>query len=138
LRRGQERNKDPIQDPIQERAPSGPLQQAPIAPSRRAPSNAGGVSQVDTLNQQQGAKIMCAQVGNIGGFLNQAIEKLSDKGADFQTRIAEMSNKAEGISQEDMLNLQFEMGQYNAMIESVANVAKSLTDTLKSLAQKTA
>jgi hypothetical protein len=29
------------------------------------------------------------------------------------------------------------MGQYNAMIEAISNVTKSVTDTLKSLAQKT-
>jgi type III secretion protein F len=80
---------------------------------------------------------MCAQVGNIGGFLSQAVTKLSEQGATFQARMDQMTSREGGISQEDLLNLQFEMGQYNAMIESVSNVTKSLTDTLKSLAQKT-
>jgi type III secretion protein F len=81
---------------------------------------------------------MCAQVGNIGGFLNNAMSKLSEQGQTFQTRMDQMTKREGGITQEDMLNLQFEMGQYNAMMESVSNVTKSLTDTLKSLAQKTA
>jgi type III secretion protein F len=79
---------------------------------------------------------MTGQVGNIGSFLNDAMSKIASKGDTFQTRMNEMTSKEGGISQEDMLQLQFEMGQYNALIESVSNITKSLTDTLKSLAQK--
>jgi type III secretion protein F len=79
-----------------------------------------------------------SDIGNIGGFLSESLTKLTSKSETFQTRVNEMSAKEGGISQEDMLNLQFEMGQYNALIESVANITKSLTDTLKSLAQKAA
>jgi type III secretion protein F len=79
---------------------------------------------------------MNTQVGNIGGFLNDAMSKIGEKGETFQKRIDEMTSREGGISQEDLLQLQFDMGQYNALIESMANITKSLTDTLKSLAQK--
>ena len=80
---------------------------------------------------------MSNQIGNIGSFLNDSLSKLTSKGDAFQTRMNEMTAKEGGITQEDMLSLQFEMGQYSALIESVSNITKSLTDTLKSLAQKT-
>jgi type III secretion protein F len=79
---------------------------------------------------------MCADFGNIGGFLNSTMNTITTKSDAFQDRMKQMSANKEGISQQDLLSLQFEMGQYNAMIESVSNVTKSLTDTLKSLAQK--
>jgi type III secretion protein F len=79
---------------------------------------------------------MTADFGNIGGFLNTTMSGITDKSDALQKRMDQMTANKDGISQQDLLSLQFEMGQYNAMIESVSNVTKSLTDTLKSLAQK--
>lgn len=78
-----------------------------------------------------------SHVGDIGSFLTSSLDKLKKSGDDFQNRIKQMTENEGGITHEAMLQLQFEMGQYNALIESVSNVTKSLTDTLKSLAQKT-
>jgi type III secretion protein F len=79
-----------------------------------------------------------SEIGNIGAFLSDSLTKIAEKGDAFQKQLDAMSTQEGGISQEDMLQLQFEMGQYNALIESVSNITKSLTDTLKSLAQKAA
>ena len=49
---------------------------------------------------------------------------------------AKMLGKDE-VSPEDMMALQFEVGQYNAMLESLSSVTKSMTDMMKSLAQRT-
>ena len=43
----------------------------------------------------------------------------------------------EKVEPEDMVVLQFEVGQYNAMLESLSSVTKSMTDMMKSLAQRT-
>ena len=67
--------------------------------------------------------------------------------ADFQTAIAEKGNKiqsdmnditAEGkeLGQEQMLQMQFEINQYNTMLETVSTISKSLTDEAKQLAQR--
>jgi type III secretion protein F len=110
-------NQKESSEPVQEETSAAPVQE-------------------DASNQQPGEIATREQVGDIGGLLKMAVGQLAAKGADFQTRMGQMTEKEGGITQEDMLNLQFEMGQYNALIESVANVTKSLTDTLKSLAQK--
>ena len=34
------------------------------------------------------------------------------------------------------ISLQFEIGQYNAMMEALSTVTKSMTDMMKSLAQR--
>ena len=67
--------------------------------------------------------------------------------ADFQTAIAAKGNKiqsdmnditAEGkeLGQEQMLQMQFEINQYNTMLETVSTISKSLTDEAKQLAQR--
>ena len=50
--------------------------------------------------------------------------------------MTEMLSKDE-VSPEDMMALKFEVGQYNAMLESLSSVTKSMTDMMKSLAQRT-
>ena len=43
---------------------------------------------------------------------------------------------SESASPEQMAMLNFELGQYNAMLESLSTVTKSMNDMLKSLAQR--
>jgi type III secretion protein F len=75
--------------------------------------------------------------GNIGQIFKDGLSGIGAKSADLQAKMAEAMQSADGISQEKMLTLQFEMGQYNALIESLSTVTKSMTDMLKSLAQRT-
>lgn len=67
---------------------------------------------------------------------NYTSYEISSKGKDLQTKMTEMLSKDE-VSPEDMMALQFEVGQYNAMLESLSSVTKSMTDMMKSLAQRT-
>lgn len=41
------------------------------------------------------------------------------------------------IDQMDLVDLQFAMGQYNAKLETISSITKSIQDMLKSLAQRT-
>lgn len=73
---------------------------------------------------------------NFGQMFDTGISSISNKGANLQTKMSELSNKEE-LGPEELLPLQFEMGQYTALMEATSSVAKSLTDMLKSLAQRT-
>ena len=72
---------------------------------------------------------------DLGKMFNTGVDSISDKGKALQTRMDALMGKDE-VSPEDMLAIQFEMGQYNAMLESLSSVTKSLTDMLKSLSQR--
>lgn len=61
---------------------------------------------------------------NVNELFNSGLDSISSKGKDE-------------VSPEDMMALQFEVGQYNAMLESLSSVTKSMTDMMKSLAQRT-
>ncbi len=66
----------------------------------------------------------------------QALQnKMDSQKASLESAIAQVSSGS-GDSQKDMIMLQFQLGQYNAMVELVSNITKSMTDMFKSLAQK--
>ena len=73
---------------------------------------------------------------NVNELFNSGLDSISSKGKDLQAKMTEMLGKDE-VSPEDMMALQFEVGQYNAMLESLSSVTKSMTDMMKSLAQRT-
>ena len=75
-------------------------------------------------------------VGNVGSFLNDSVSIMNQKREIFQNKMKEATSREGGVTQEDLLALQFEMGQYTTLVESISNISKSITDTLKSLAQK--
>lgn len=76
------------------------------------------------------------QVGNLGKIFSEGMGNLSGRSADLQSKMNNILGKKD-IDQGEMLELQFQMGQYNAAMESLSNVTKSLTDMLKTLAQRT-
>ena len=73
---------------------------------------------------------------NVNELFNSGLDSISNKGKDLQAKMTEMLGKDE-VSPEDMMALQFEVGQYHAMLESLSSVTKSMTDMMKSLAQRT-
>ncbi|WP_294509535.1 EscF/YscF/HrpA family type III secretion system needle major subunit [uncultured Bilophila sp.] len=73
---------------------------------------------------------------NVNELFNSGLDSISKKGQALQTKMNEMLSQDQ-VSPEDMMALQFEVGQYNAMMESLSSVTKSMTDMMKSLAQRT-
>ncbi|MDR2367091.1 MAG: EscF/YscF/HrpA family type III secretion system needle major subunit [Deltaproteobacteria bacterium] len=81
---------------------------------------------------------MSGGFGSVGNWMQTALPQLQERGNAFETRMKEMtSDPTKGVAQEDLLYMQYEMGQYNALMELSSNIVKSMTETLKSLAQKT-
>ena len=73
---------------------------------------------------------------NVNELFNSGLDSISKKGQALQTKMNEMLSQDQ-VSPEDMMALQFEVGQYNEMMESLSSVTKSMTDMMKSLAQRT-
>lgn len=73
---------------------------------------------------------------NVNELFNSGLDSISKKGQALQTKMNEILSQDQ-VSPEDMMALQFEVGQYNAMMESLSSVTKSMTDMMKSLAQRT-
>jgi len=84
---------------------------------------------------------------DIAKMFYSTIDSIITRGESLADRIDELtkvshSTDADGnvinssISQEEMLVVQFEIGQYNAMVEMLSSISKSLTDMMKTLAQR--
>lgn len=73
---------------------------------------------------------------NIGAMFSKATAGLDRDGKTLQSKIDAISSKGE-VSQTELLQLQYAMGQYNAKLETLSSVLKSIQDMLKSLAQRT-
>lgn len=54
----------------------------------------------------------------------------------IRDEMADIKANPDGDNTTKMLELQMNMGKYNAMIELTSNISKSICDTMKSLAQK--
>lgn len=71
----------------------------------------------------------------IKGAFDNLKTKVEDAATELNTQItAALGNK--DLDPMQMLNLQFKMGRFNAMVEATSSVTKGLTDTAKTLAQR--
>ncbi|MGN1208705.1 MAG: EscF/YscF/HrpA family type III secretion system needle major subunit [Duodenibacillus sp.] len=61
---------------------------------------------------------------------------VKNKAEDLQAKMTELKGADGNISQEDMLVMQFEINQYNMLLEMSSTVSKSITDEAKQLAQR--
>ncbi len=68
---------------------------------------------------------------------NNASASLSTEADNIMNKMDTLIASEDGISQEDLLTIQFEMGQYNAKLEALSTMTKSIQDMLKTLAQRT-
>lgn len=73
---------------------------------------------------------------NVGQMFQNATQGLANDGKALQAKMDAISRDGE-IDQTQLLELQFAMGQYNAKLETVSSITKSIQDMLKSLAQRT-
>ena len=72
---------------------------------------------------------------NVGQMFNNATQGLDADGKALMDKMNAISGSGE-IDQMQLLEMQFAMGQYNAKLETVSSITKSIQDMLKSLAQR--
>jgi type III secretion protein F len=72
---------------------------------------------------------------NVSQSFDDMLSSVSTKGSELTTKMQELASGGE-LSNEQMISLQFEVGQYNTLMEALSTVTKSMTDMMKSLAQR--
>jgi type III secretion apparatus needle protein len=74
---------------------------------------------------------------SVGFNINTMFERVADtiaaKGDELNTTLNGMGDE---ISDQDMLKMQFQLNQYNTMLEMASTVSKALTDEAKQIAQR--
>jgi len=87
--------------------------------------------------------MMINQINSHGGGINvnelfdTCLTNLNNVGVQLQEKMERISEMPQDQQQTAMLEMQFYIGQYNAILEMVSSVSKSLTDMMKTLAQRT-
>lgn len=72
---------------------------------------------------------------DFGSMFKNGVAGLESDGKALQSKIDAISGKKD-VSQGELLQLQYAMGQYNAKLETISSLTKSMNDMLKSLAQR--
>ncbi|MDY6010062.1 MAG: EscF/YscF/HrpA family type III secretion system needle major subunit [Duodenibacillus sp.] len=73
---------------------------------------------------------------NLQSLFTDMFSTVKTKAEDLQAKMTELKGADGNISQEDMLVMQFEINQYNMLLEMSSTVSKSITDEAKQLAQR--
>ena len=73
---------------------------------------------------------------NVNELFTTCVTNLNTYGTALEEKISTLSTNGTTIDQTEMLEVQFYIGQYNSMLEMVSTVSKSLTDMMKTLAQR--
>ncbi len=76
------------------------------------------------------------QAGGLGGALNAGFSSIDEWTKNIEGKMQEIANSKSEDQNIAMMQMQFEIGQYNAMIEMTSNITKTISDALKSVAQK--
>lgn len=74
---------------------------------------------------------------NISQLMTTCFTNVDNAGSILATNIEDIISQGTELNQGELLKMQFQVGQYNAMLEMVSTVSKSLTDMMKTLAQRT-
>ena len=62
-------------------------------------------------------------------------QTIATKGNELQSEMEQIS-QGSTLSQEQMLQMQFEVNQYNTLLETASTISKALTDEAKQIAQR--
>ena len=71
---------------------------------------------------------------DIQAMFNKMAETIQKKGNELNTQLSRISDGE--MSQEQMLSMQFQINQYNMLLEATSTISKSMTDEAKQLAQR--
>lgn len=70
-------------------------------------------------------------------MIKTGMDNMSGKAEQMKEKMANISSLDSTEDQQAaLLEMQFEMGQYNAVMELTANLVKSLSESIKSISQK--
>ncbi len=72
----------------------------------------------------------------IQDLFNDALSAIQSKGENVRAGMQDIKDEKGNIDTEKMLQMQFEIGTYNTLLETASTVTKSLTDEAKQIAQR--
>ena len=71
---------------------------------------------------------------SIDNFVSKGLDKIDTMGRALDARMDAISSSTEELSQEDLLQLQYEMGQYQALLSALNSTVSALQSQMKEMA----
>ena len=71
---------------------------------------------------------------NVGNFVTKGMDKIDGMAAKLDAKMKDITSGSKEMSQQDMLMLQYEMGQYQALMTAMNNTISSIQGQTKEMA----
>ena len=73
---------------------------------------------------------------DVGSMFSNMTSKIGDMSDKLMKDMEDVAALDKSLQSEAMLEIQFKIGQYNAILEATSTIAKSMTDEAKQIAQR--
>ncbi len=73
---------------------------------------------------------------NMGTFISKSNESITAQGGIIEAAMENIYDSEGKVDPGKLVNVQFKIGQYNTIVESISSVTKSITESMKSIAQR--
>lgn len=71
---------------------------------------------------------------NVSNFMSRGMHKIDDMASKLDAKMKAITEGGKELSQQDMLMLQYEMGQYQAFMTAMNNTVSSIQGQMKEMA----
>jgi uncharacterized phage infection (PIP) family protein YhgE len=71
---------------------------------------------------------------DVNGFMSRGLDKFTTTSADLESKMQTLTDKDGKINQQDLIQLQYDMGQYQASLTLLSNTISSIQSHTKELA----
>ena len=71
---------------------------------------------------------------NVGNFVSQGMDKIDGMAAKLEAKMQEMTASGKEMNPQDLLMLQYEMGQYQSLLTAMNNTVSSIQGQMKEMA----
>lgn len=73
----------------------------------------------------------------LGSLIQSGFDSIQNQSASLKAQMSKVADpNFQGDKTTAMIELQFQVGQYNTMVELTSSITKSLSDSIKSVSQK--
>ena len=73
--------------------------------------------------------------GGVGNFLEKGLQNVDSLSSKLDTKMKDITANGKEMKQEDLIMLQYEMGQYQASMTALNNIMQSIQGQVKELAK---
>ena len=75
-------------------------------------------------------------MSEVSSAIKDGVTAMGEMSTEITKKMTELKKDGAELKEKDLLEMSFLMAKYSTTVETISNIQKGITDTLKSLAQK--